>query len=60
MFLNKPFPYSISFRHHFLIAAILGIIVVFIIVFLHPLGSNNFTSPFKILYFTGYGIINFF
>ncbi|EZH74922.1 hypothetical protein ATO12_09320 [Aquimarina atlantica] len=34
--------------------------MVFIIVFLHPLGSNNFTSPFKTLYFTGYGIIVFF
>ncbi|WP_109097159.1 LytTR family DNA-binding domain-containing protein [Aquimarina sp. AU58] len=60
MHLNKSCPYSISFRYHFLIAAILGIIVVFIIVFLHPLGSNNFTSPFKTLYFTGYGIIVFF
>ncbi|WP_271784180.1 LytTR family DNA-binding domain-containing protein [Aquimarina algiphila] len=59
MFLSNPFPYSTSFRNHFLIASILSFIVVFILVFLQPFGSNNFSNPYKNLYFIGYGVICF-
>ncbi len=58
MFINKAFPYSTSFRNHFLIASILSFVVVFILVFLQPFGANNFNHPYKHLYFIGYGIIS--
>ncbi len=59
MFLNTSFPYSKSLRNQLLIALILSFVVVFIIIFLQPFGSNNFSSPYKNLYFSGYGVILF-
>lgn len=59
MFLNKPFPYLTSFRNHFLIALILSFVIVFILIFLQPFGSGNFNSPYKNIYFMGYGLISF-
>jgi len=59
MFFNKPFPYIISLRNHFLIASTISFIVVFILIFLQPFGSNNFSSPYKTIYFIGYGVISF-
>jgi len=57
MFLNSTFPYPKSIRNNLLTAMILGFVVVFITIFLQPFGSNNFLSPYKNLYFTGYGLI---
>ena len=59
MTLNAPFPYSISYKKQILIAAILSLILLFIILFLKPLGSGNLNLPYKTLYFIGYSLIVF-
>ncbi|WP_299212078.1 LytTR family DNA-binding domain-containing protein [uncultured Dokdonia sp.] len=59
MFLNTPFPFIKSFRYHFLIGITLGVFTAFLIIFLEPMGANNYSNPYKNLYFTGYGAIVF-
>lgn len=59
MFLNTSFPFVKSFRHQFLIGGIIGVFVSFLVIFLEPMGANNYSNPYKNLYFSGYGIIVF-
>lgn len=59
MFLSNPFPFIKSFRHHFSIGVILGVFIAFLIIFLEPMGANNYSNPYKNLYFSGYGLILF-
>ncbi len=59
MFLNTSFPFINSFRHQFLIGIILGFFIGFLVIFLEPMGANNYSNPYKNLYFAGYGGIVF-
>ncbi|MEP0263141.1 LytTR family DNA-binding domain-containing protein [Dokdonia sp.] len=59
MFLNAPFPFIKSFRYHFLIGVSLGFFIGFLVIFLEPMGANNYSDPYKNLYFAGYGGIVF-
>ncbi len=59
MFLSNPFPFIKSFRHQFLIGSALGFFVAFLIIFLEPMGANNYSNPYKNLYFAGYGVLVF-
>lgn len=59
MFLNTSFPFIKSFRHQFLIGIALGFFIGFLVIFLEPMGANNYSNPYKNLYFAGYGGIVF-
>ena len=59
MFLNKKITYTQNIRNQFLIALLLGILVTFIIIFLHPYGAGLNEFPYKNLYFIGYGFLTF-
>jgi hypothetical protein len=59
MFLNTSFPFIKSFRHQFLIGITLGVFIGFLVIFLEPMGANNYSNPYKNLYFAGYGGIVF-
>lgn len=59
MFLSNPFPFIKSFRYQFLIGSALGVFIAFLIIFLEPMGANNYSNPYKNLYFAGYGVILF-
>ncbi len=60
MFFNTPFPFIRSFRSQFLIGLTLGFFIGFLVIFLEPMGANNYSNPYKNLYFAGYGGIVFF
>lgn len=59
MFLSNPFPFIKSFRYQFLIGSALGVFIAFLVIFLEPMGANNYSNPYKNLYFAGYGVILF-
>ncbi len=56
-FLSKQIPYNYSFKKQFLISAILGLIVAFIMVFLQPFDTYRFESNHKYLIMFGFGIL---
>ena len=56
-FLSKQIPYNYSIRKQFLISAILGLIVAFIMVFLEPFGTYQCESNYKYLIFSGFGFL---
>ena len=59
MFLNNNAPYSDSLRNHVLIAALLGLFIAFVIIFLKPFGAGQQQGTFEYqnLYFSGYGLL---
>jgi len=59
MFLSNSFPFVKLFRHQFLIGITLGFFIAFLVIFLEPMGANNYSNPYKNLYFAGYGVLVF-
>ncbi len=57
MFLSKQIPYTYSFRKQFLIGAILGLILAFIMIFLRPFDTNQFESNHRYLILFGFGVL---
>lgn len=55
--LSKQIPYNYSIRKQFLIGAILGILVAFIMIFLQPFDTNRFESNHKYLILSGFGLL---
>ncbi len=55
MFLNTSFPFVAAFRYQFLISIALGFFIGFLVIFLEPMGANNYSNPYKNIYFAGYG-----
>ncbi len=56
-FLGKQIPYNYSFKKQFLTGALLGGLVVFIMIFLQPFGTDRFESNHKYLIFFGFGLL---
>lgn len=59
MTFNKPFPYSSSFKIHIIIGVILGLLLSFILIVLHPFNLNNFNHKYGDILLLGFGLIKF-
>ncbi|SEB84077.1 LytTr DNA-binding domain-containing protein [Tenacibaculum sp. MAR_2009_124] len=59
MNLNNPFPYNPTFKQHFLIAAVLGILLSFILIALQPFNLSIASREHKALLLVGFGFLKF-
>ncbi len=57
MNLNKPIPYSTSYKLHFFIASVLGVLLSFILIALQPFNLNQINKDHKELFLIGFGAL---
>ena len=56
-FLSRKIPYTTSFTKQLLIAAILGVLLAFIMIFLRPFDTDQFESNHRDLILFGFGVL---
>lgn len=59
MNLNTSFPYNPSYKIHILIGLILGLLLSFILIVLHPFNLNNFNHEYGEVLLLGFGLVKF-